>query len=406
MKEKAATTLDKPNQIFIFTNAEVPDEVKIRLPSADTCKRSIRRNRALHRPRDPQNLQELEINGEWTMTSGENPVRFLLHDNGTDSDERVIIFATEAHLQELARSEKWSMDGNFAMAPHIFMQLYVIQGFVSGCFLPLAYVLLQRKTQTSYEVMFRIFEEHGCDPSTVLIDFEKSVENALHSVFGKHVQVKFCFYHLTQSTWRRIQTLGLANLYQDNENFRLFCGQLDGLALLPVEEVREGMLHLRDIAPEEANPLVEYFDKTYVSGQLRLRNAPQQNNDNAVVRFRRVPPLFDQAKWNVHDATLQGEPRTNNVSEGFNNKFFSLVGHQHPSIWKLIECLKAETARVTGVLLQLERGIRPKKRTKRVYVELQARLKNLCEDRVEGRKTVAEFLRAVSHNIRAGQPNI
>ena len=106
MKEKAATTLDKPNQIFTFTNAEVPDEVKIRLPSADTCKRSIRRNRALHRPRDPQNLQELEINGEWTMTSGENPVRFLLHDSGTDSDERVIIFATEAHLQELARSEK------------------------------------------------------------------------------------------------------------------------------------------------------------------------------------------------------------------------------------------------------------------------------------------------------------
>ena len=41
-----------------------------------------------------------------------------------------------------------------------------------------------------------------------------------------------------------------------------------------------------------------------------------------------------------------------------------------------------------------------------MYVELQSRLKNLCEDRVEGRKSVAEFLRAVSHNIRAGQPYI
>ena len=60
-------------------------------------------------------------------------------------------------------------------------------GLRIGLFLPLAYVLLQRKTQTSYEVMFRILEEHGCDPSTVLIDFEKSVENALHSVFGPHV---------------------------------------------------------------------------------------------------------------------------------------------------------------------------------------------------------------------------
>ena len=63
-----------------------------------------------------------------------NPVRFLLHDSGTDSDECVIIFATEANLQELARSVKWNMNGNFAMAPHISMQLYVIQGNVSGCF--------------------------------------------------------------------------------------------------------------------------------------------------------------------------------------------------------------------------------------------------------------------------------
>ena len=41
-----------------------------------------------------------------------------------------------------------------------------------------------------------------------------------------------------------------------------------------------------------------------------------------------------------------------------------------------------------------------------MYVELQTRLKNLCEDKIEGKKTVAEFLRAVNHNLRAGQPNI
>ena len=62
-----------------------------------------------------------------------------------------------------------------------------------GVFLPLAYVLLQRKTQTSYEAMFPILEEHGCDPSTVMIDFEKSVEAAFHSVFGQLVQIKICF---------------------------------------------------------------------------------------------------------------------------------------------------------------------------------------------------------------------
>ena len=44
--------------------------------------------------------------------------------------------------------------------------------------------------------------------------------------------------------------------------------------------------------------------------------------------------------------------------------------------------------------------------TKGVYVELQARLKNLCEYKVEGRSTVAVSLRAESHNIHGGQLNI
>ena len=55
--------------------------------------------------------------------------------------------------------------------------------------------------------------------------------------------------------------------------------------------------------------------------------------------------------------------------------------------------LKSGTARVTGVFfLRLERDVRPKKRTKRVFVELQSRLKNLCKDRVEARGLKAKYL--------------
>ena len=48
----------------------------------------------------------------------------------------------------------------------------------------------------------------------------------------------------------------------------------------------------------------------------------------------------------------------------------------------------------------------PKKRTKKVYVELQIRLHCLSEDRASGRKSISEFLWGVSHNLRGGQPNI
>lgn len=102
--------------------------------------------------------------------------------------------------------------------------------------------------------------------------------------------------------------------------------------------------------PEPAEPLVEYFDRTYVSG--KLRQVPQQNGNNlAPIRIRRVPPLFAPDKWNMHQVTMVNQPRTNNISESWNNKFTSLVGEQHPSVWTLIGVLQKESERVKTVLL-------------------------------------------------------
>ena len=331
------------------------------------------------------------------MTTGDNPQPFLLHDNGPDADERVVIFAKEHHIQTLADSDVWCMDGNFAMIPSIFMQLYVIQGRVSPVLVPLVYVLLQRKTQTSYESMFRVLEEHGCDPSVVIIDFEPSVNLALLAVCGPQVQIQYCFYHLTQSTWRQIQSLGHTNMYKEDNELRLFCGQLDALAFLPLWEVHKGIQYINQTMPEAAEPLVDYFDRTYVSGRLRQRPQQQHENQDNVppIRIRRTPPVFPPQKWNMQQVTLDDQPRTNNISEGWNNKLSSLVGEQHPSVWKLIETLQLECEPVTTILLQNERGIHPKKRCKKVHTELQKRLCNLCEDRTCGNKTIAEFLRGI-----------
>ena len=116
------------------------------------------------------------------------------------------------------------------------------------------------------------------------------------------------------------------------------------------------MAFLRDSAPEEATPLLEYFDTNYVIGHLR----PRRQTPDLQLRFRRVPPIFAPAQWNVHGVTLVDQPRTNNVSEGWNNEFQSLVGQSHPTVWKLIEYLQVECARVSAVLLRDERGVRPK----------------------------------------------
>jgi hypothetical protein len=87
--------------------------------------------------------------------------------------------------------------------------------------------------------------------------------------------------------------------------------------------------------PPEAAELLDYFDSTYISGRLRQQN-PAQNQAVRLV-LTRSPPMFPPAIWNVHDVTVNGDARTN-MCEGWNNNFFNLVGHAHPSIWRVIEC--------------------------------------------------------------------
>jgi len=89
---------------------------------------------------------------------------------------------------------------------------------------------------------------------------------------------------------------------------------LDGLALLPIADVTEGMayvkqqLHADDV--EQLPELPQYFDATYVSGSLR----PVRNRDatRLLLQLTRAPPTFPPVTWNQHRATVDGrnEPTT------------------------------------------------------------------------------------------------
>ena len=88
------------------------------------------------------------------------------------------------------------------------------------------------------------------------------------------------------------------------------------------------------------------------------------------------------------------------ICEAWNHRIEHLCGVSHPSVWKLIHWLKADSAHVSTTLLNAARGEPPRKRVKHVYTQLQSRLHQLCVDRRDGNKTVEEFLRGAGHNIR------
>ncbi|CAM1314505.1 Uncharacterised protein r2_g2511 [Pycnogonum litorale] len=166
---------------------------------------------------------------------------------------------------------------------------------------------------------------------------------------------------------------------------------LDGLAFLPIDDVADGMTHLREIVPDYAEELVEYFDRTYVNGSVR-HAAPAGDNR---LRFRRMPPLFSPAIWNVHDAKIADEPRTNNICEAWNFKFSHVVGHKHPSIWRLLDAFKKEEGTVNVVRAQFDVGVQERPKKKPACVAMQPRLKNICQQHVAGNRTLEDTLRNI-----------
>jgi hypothetical protein len=253
------------------------------------------------------------------------------------------------------------------------------------------------KSTASYKELLRVVVQQCAavgsqpHPDVVVTDFELAAMTAVREVLGDSVRCQGCFYHLTQSTWRKIQELGLVGMYNENDSFRLFAGMLDGLAFLPADRTAEGMAYLRTIMPPAATQLVDYFDVTYVNGCISV-------DQNDVVH--RQPARFPATSWSIHDATVTGGDRTNNFAEGWNNRLQSFTGHQHPTIWRLIEGLQADAAEASSRILRHAVGNLSPKRQNRGTKAHQVRLQRLCADLAQGRRSVADFIRAIGHCVR------
>ena len=114
---------------------------------------------------------------------------------------------------------------------------------------------------------------HYLDLDIIVTVFELAVANT-KIVIGPHVNTKFCFFHLTQNTWKKVQKLGLMVLYRSNDEVRHFIGMLDGTAFLDLGHIYSGIDHLKNNLPggldmseeETLTALVTYIDETYVRG--------------------------------------------------------------------------------------------------------------------------------------------
>ena len=85
-------------------------------------------------------------------------------------------------------------------------------------YVQLAFFLPANKHPTSYEDVFRHTVSEAAElgvnvfPTIVYADFETAIHNAVTTVWPG-LEVKACRFHLGQSWWRKIQSLGLSKQY-------------------------------------------------------------------------------------------------------------------------------------------------------------------------------------------------
>ncbi|CAF0766253.1 unnamed protein product [Adineta steineri] len=302
-----------------------------------------------------------------TTTSGE---KFLFCDTVVGRKKRMILFGSPKQLELLFDSTVILMDGTFTATPPFFDQVYTLHALKFDCDFPCVFGLLPDRKKSTYQILFqelktvaqsmnRVFQ-----PERIISDFESSLMPAIASEFPQTTH-SGCYFHFNQSIYRRIQNLGLATAYSNDDEIRDCCRKLMSLALMPINEVESSFYSLRaslsSKAKQELRQLLLYFDSYWMT-QVPLK------------------------MWNVYDF----HHRTNNNCEGFHNRLNRRIERAHSNIWSFVRCLLAEESRFQHMYVQINIGAQPRVKSK-LADTIQKRI-NTLKERYNNQQIDAEQL--------------
>lgn len=143
------------------------------------------------------------------------------------------------------------------MCPQLFYQLWTIHGLVHNAILPLVFVLMVRKTEQLYNRILDVLcDGRNFQPEIIITDFETAAINSIRvSLSNKaninhiishifycqahfpNAQAHGCFFHLCQSVWRKVQSLGYEHRYKTEEDFRTKIKMMVAVAFVPPADV-------------------------------------------------------------------------------------------------------------------------------------------------------------------------
>ncbi|CAF3794187.1 unnamed protein product [Rotaria magnacalcarata] len=286
--------------------------------------------------------------------------KFLQFDSGP-GDHRLIIFSSPEQLKILEETEEILIDGTFKVTPVIFTQLYTIHGVYRNCVFPLVFALLSDKQQQTYQRLINELRRlcPSWNPKSVMVDFEKGAINAFQGTFTT-LSISGCFFHLQKSIQRKLQDLGLKTNYENDSKFAYDVNKIAALAFLLPSDVNQGFDDLYGSLPSILEPVLDYFEDTYIG-----RRRPNG----------RATPRYPVNLWNMHQRTINNSMRTNNQAEAWHRRLNSVIQCEHPSLWIFIQSLQKEENYIRCQLVKVNAG-QSTLQTKK-YLDYSKRLKNL-----------------------------
>jgi hypothetical protein len=403
MLDEAATSQVPPRRLLSETMIGMTQGAIIRMGTKHSMRQKIHRKRRkleggeAHPVALPKDTDFDIPNAFQTVNEGNVEVPFILFDSrrqlGEDDDDdsnaeedgRIIIFATNTMTALLRESRTWMMDGTFKVVPSLFMQLFVIHAVKNETVYPCLYVLMPNKQEHTYKRLFEVVAREIGEPRTCVCDFEMAMHNAINHTW-QEAEVQGCFFHFSQSIWRKTQEVGLAATYVQDEGIRTRVKSLVALAFVRPEEVAPTFDSMFDDLGDDPrlNELFGYFESTYVGRKP--------------VRGPRRRPRYNTMVWSVRARTLQGIPRTNNKVEGFHRGLQAMFDGPKPTMWRFLSGLKKEHSLQYAALVQHEAGAEPPQQAKK-WRDLNVRLNNLIRSNEAGSIGIADLIRGIAHNV-------
>ena len=246
--------------------------------------------------------------------------------------------------------------------PHVFYQLYTVFIVLNNFTIPLAYGLLPNKKKKTYKTFFRLI---SCNiskpPLSINVDFERAVFGAVKQIFGVGVEINGCFFHLSQSFFRRVKVKGFYINYMTNPIFKRCFYLSQALCFSPINDVIHGFSIVYEYASNNCTEYLEFLDyieKFYVG---------EKDGNTGLKKI----PFFPIETWNLYSRIKENKPRTNNTVERWKKQIQIDSGEHHLGFLDFIESLRLEQGITESNIVLVKTGVENKKKQKYIDVDNQ-----------------------------------